>query len=459
MIQVSSNQVVDQKSGDRTTFLTDLLRQRPSLQLATDAQGWLQTLRDQATNIVHELKVPSTREEEWRFTDLAQLSQTEFVNSDSAKVSLQDIEPHLLTEAAQSRLVFVNGVYAPDLSAVQGLPDGLVVGHLGQVSEGTIAEKLPNYFAKQPKAEDVFTALNTASFADVAIVYVPKNLVVEAPIHLLFISTTGETATFSHPRCLVIAEASSSLTLVEEYTSPGQGVYLTNAVTEIWIAENAEVKHTRIQRDSEAAFHIGKTAVSQARDSRYTHNAITLGAKLSRHNPEIYQTGEQTSTILNGLTMIRGEQLADTHSTIAFSKPYGSSNQLHKCIVDDRAHAVFNGKVFVPKAAQLTDAGQLNRNLLLSPKARVDTKPQLEIIADNVKCTHGAAVGQLDTEEVFYLQSRGLDKETAQKLLVYAFAYEMIEQVTIASLQEKLAQTLSRQPSTLSPQELTSVSS
>jgi Fe-S cluster assembly protein SufD len=228
---------------------------------------------------------------------------------------------------------------------------------------------------------------------------------------------------------------------VEEYlhTSIPQHPYFNNSVTEIHLGENARLNHTRIQDEDLSAFHIGKTAVSQTRYSHYTGNAIALGAKLSRHNWEIFQIGEQTETNLNGLAMIHEEQIADTHSAIALTKPHGTTNQLHKCIVDDRGHVIFNGKVFVPQAAQLTDAAQLNRNLLLSDRARVDTKPQLEITADNVKCSHGATVSQLEDDEIFYLQSRGLDVETARVLLINAFAVEIIDRIPIASVREKLA--------------------
>jgi Fe-S cluster assembly protein SufD len=229
--------------------------------------------------------------------------------------------------------------------------------------------------------------------------------------------------------------------LVEEYRNldnSKQEVYFTDAVTEIWLEDNAEVSHVRLQQDSESAFHIGKTVISQGRYSRYRCSAIALGAKLSRHNFEIFQTGEQTETTLNGLTIVKGTQLADTHSVIALNHPYGKSQQLHKCIVGDRAHSVFNGKILVPKPAQLTDATQLNRNLLLSSKARVDTKPQLEITADNVKCAHGATVSQLEDDEIFYLQSRGIDENDARKLLINAFANEIIDQIPVSSLAEKL---------------------
>jgi Fe-S cluster assembly protein SufD len=219
--------------------------------------------------------------------------------------------------------------------------------------------------------------------------------------------------------------------------------YFTNQVTEIWVEDNAEVIHTRNQREAGEAFHIGKTAIAQARNSRYTCNAITLGAKLSRHNLEVFQTGEGTETTLNGLIIIGREQLADTHSAIALNHPNGISNQLHKCIIDDRGHAVFNGKIFVPQAAQFTNAGQLNRNLLLSPKARVDTKPQLEITADQVKCAHGATVSQLDPDEIFYLQSRGINAVNARELLLDAFAAEILNRIPVPSLHQKLSRCVS----------------
>jgi Fe-S cluster assembly protein SufD len=435
-IQVSSGETVS-AAAQRETYLAHLLA-------ATHPQrcySWIQALRDRAAVRVGEQTFPTTRDEEWRFTDLSPLLQTQFeaaIDHPSA-ANLDSVSDFVLPEAESSRLVFVNGVYAPSLSSLANLPNGLIVSNLSALPERD-GDRLQAYLGKQPGAEEVFTALNTAGLSDAAIVWVPKHVVVETPIHLLFIATTRSTPALVQPRCLVVAEPNSAVTLVEDYVAIGEGLHFTNAVTEIWVAENAQVEHVRLQRDDRASFHIGKTAVSQARDSRYTCHAVSLGARLSRHNLDLYQTGEQTHTVLNGLTMIQGEQVADLHSAIALTQPYGTSRQLHKCIVNDRAHAVFNGKVFVPKAAQQTDAGQLNRNLLLSPKARVDTKPQLEIVADNVKCTHGATVGQLDTDEVFYLQSRGIDAASARSLLIYAFAFEIIDPLPIASLRQTLSQ-------------------
>lgn len=427
---------------DKDTYLTELLNQVT----APKTEGWLQQLREGAASWVRHSTIPTTREEEWRFTDLSSLRKVQFNNVEMRNFA--SLQFDILPEAANSRLVFVNGVYAPELSAVSDLPSGIVVSNLAGLS-AVEQEGVRQYLAQAEGAQEVFTALNTAGITDAAVVWVKKNVVVETPIHLMFISVAGQTATISQPRCLVVAESGSQVSLIEEYTNrrgaesaEEEGVYLTNAVTEVWVGDNAEVSHTRVEWEGEEAFHIGKTAIAQARDSRYTCHAITLGAKLLRHNLEILQTGEQTQTTLNGLTIISGKQLSDTHSAIALNYPHGTSDQLHKCIVGDRAHAVFNGKVFVPKLAQLTNASQLNRNLLLSSKARVDTKPQLEITADNVKCAHGATVSQLEDDEIFYLQSRGIDENDARKLLINAFAAEVINQIPIPSLREILLNTV-----------------
>ncbi|OBQ01550.1 Fe-S cluster assembly protein SufD [Anabaena sp. AL09] len=417
---------------DRDPFLTGLLNQVT----VSEKDDCLKQLRDGAAKWVRHSVIPNTREEEWRFTDLSSLKQVDFKLGMFQETSL---ESDILPEVSQ-QLVFVNGVYSPDLSNTENLPAGLIVGNLDVLSSEIVGE----YLAQAEGAKEVFTALNTAALNDVAVVWVGKNVVVEKPIHLLFISVSGESATISQPRVLVVAESNSQVTLIEEYiaSSQNEGVYFTNSVTEIWVNENAQVSHNRIAREGAAAFHVGKTAVTQARYSRYSCNAVTVGGKISRHNLEILQTGEQTETTLNGLTVIANNQLADTHSALSLNHPHGVSKQLHKCIIGDRAHGVFNGKIFVPKLAQLTNASQLNRNLLLSSKSRIDTKPQLEITADNVKCAHGATVSQLEDDQIFYLQSRGIDENNARKLLVNGFAMEVINFIPVASLRESLLRTV-----------------
>jgi Fe-S cluster assembly protein SufD len=401
------------------------------------ANPQLQQLRTQATGYLQEETIPTSKNEEWKFTDLSPLLAQTFT-APSPQIPPVNIHGLILPEAPDTRLVFVNGIYAPQYSSLK-LPTGVFVGNLAAATAAGLA--LSDYLGKQPGGEEVFTAINTAGMNETAVVWLSKDISHQTPIQLLFIATVDDTAIAIQPRTLIVLESGCSATVVEEYlhTSIPNHAYFNNSVTEIWLGDSAKLNHSRIQDEDITAIHIGKTAVSQSQHSCYTGNSIDLGARLSRHNWEIFQIGAQTETYLNGLAMVNGEQESDTHSTISLTKPHGVTNQLHKCIVDDRSHAIFNGKVFVPQAAQLTNAGQLNRNLILSSTAKIDTKPQLEITADNVKCSHGATVSQLEDDEIFYLQSRGLDVETAKILLINAFAVEIIDRIPVASIREKLA--------------------
>lgn len=422
---------VNQDAVVEDVFLTGLLQQ---CQPNESEPQWLQEIRQAAKSWLAGLSVPTRKDEDWRFIDLASLTAAKFVTAKSIVVRAFRETP--LVETKNSRLVFVNGTYNAELSDVSQLPAGVYLGSLDNLPSEYDAAR---YFAQQPGA-DAFTALNTAGGRDTAVVWVGKNVAPETPIHLIFIANGESEASFIQPRTLVVAETGANISLVEEYS--GTGEYFTNAVTEVFVNGNARVNHTRFQQESSASYHIGKTAISQARDSHYTINEVNLGAKLFRHNPQVWQQGEQTETNLNGLTLATGEQVSDTHSIVALTKPYGKTDQLHKCIVSDRAHTVFNGKVFVPKEAQLTDATQLNRNLILSSKARVDTKPELQITADNVKCAHGATVSQLEADEIFYLRSRGLSEADANQLLIDAFAAEIIDRLPLGSLRNRITQTI-----------------
>ncbi|MDJ0568467.1 MAG: Fe-S cluster assembly protein SufD [Pleurocapsa sp. MO_192.B19] len=421
---------IDDTAVVEDVFFTSLLQQ---CQMRDRESQWLQDIRQQSKNWLSHLAVPTRKDEDWRFIDLSSLTETKFIAAPDVEVNY-----HLPTpETANSRLVFVNGRYNSKLSNVSGLPPQVYVGSLDNLPDNYSAAE---YFAQQHGAQDAFTALNTAGGSDIAVIWVNKDTVVETPIHLVFITDGKQETIFAQPRTLVVAQRNVNISLLEEYI--GTGEYFTNAVTEVYVQDNARINHTRLQQESEASFHIGKTAVSQARDSHYTINEINLGAKLFRHNPEVLQQGEQTESNLNGLTVATGEQTSDTHSIIALTKPHGTTDQLHKCIIGDRAHTIFNGRVFVPKEAQLTDATQLNRNLLLSPKARVDTKPELQITADNVKCAHGATVSQLEADEIFYLRSRGLSEADANQLLIDAFAAEIVERIGMESLRAIITQTI-----------------
>jgi Fe-S cluster assembly protein SufD len=280
---------------------------------------------------------------------------------------------------------------------------------------------------------------------DAAVLVLPPDTALAAPVHLLHIATQPGVA--SHPRLLLLAGAASRVTLVEDYVALHEDAYFTNAVAEVVLQANAQVTHVRLQRESLQAFHLASCAVSLGAAGHYHAINLALGAQISRLDLQVIQTAEGTQCTLDGLALISGTQLADTHSFIDHAKPHGTSRQLHKCIVGGTAHAVFNGQVMVRPGAQRTDSAQSSRNLLLSAEAHVDTQPQLEIFADDVKCTHGATVGQLDSDEVFYLQSRGLSEGVARNLLTYAFGADIINRIPVASLRQQLEQTVLEQTS------------
>ncbi len=435
----------------RATYLKHLLTQASA---AADESGLgLKELRNRAIAQVNERNFPSGRDEEWRFTDISDMLALPFqrASAGASALALSDLTVvGVELPSVSAKLVTVNGQYAPtqsiashskDGSSAADLPHGAIVAPLSVLmSHAQYAEPLSTLIndklAKIPGNGEVFTALNTAGFSDVMVIWIKADQVVDLPI---CIDRHSQGEAVSHLRTLVIAERHASCTLLESFTGDGDAARCNNSVTEFFLAEGAQVNHIRLQDEGAQTFHIAKTAISQAANSRYSCTAIDLGGQLSRHHLEVYQSGPQTDTHLYGLSALRDQQLADTHSLISLSYPHSSATQIQKNVVDDRAHAVFNGRVYVAKAAQLTNAAQLNRNLMLSSKARIDTKPELDIVADNVKCAHGATVSQLQADEVFYLQSRGICAEQAQKLLLYGFAMEIVEKISIEPLRQALS--------------------
>jgi Fe-S cluster assembly protein SufD len=413
-------------------YLESLLAGQPML--PASPLGSLNALRAEAVDRVGALTVPTIRDEEWRFTDLSPLTRQTFQPvRERALREIVDADRFALAEAG-SRLVFVDGVYAPELSRFG--TNGAIVANLAAVNAAQaeiVALHLGHYADFR---DDVFAALNTAFVHDGALIALPQDTTVTAPVHLLFIAHAKDAA--SYPRCLVVAGRGSAATIVEHFVSLSDGPTFTDAVTEIALAEDARIEHIRVQRESGEAFHIGTGAVSLAARSRFRSVSVTLGARLSRYALSVDQAAEGASCTVDGLAVIGGRQLADTHTSIAHRKPHGVSRQLHKCIVGDAAHAVFNGKIFVHPHAQQTDSSQSSRNLLLGARARIDAKPQLEIFADDVKCAHGATVGRLDDEAVFYLRSRGLTEAAARNLLTYAFGAEIVERIPVESLRQQI---------------------
>lgn len=394
--------------------------------------AWLDARRAAALERANALSVPTTRDEEWRFTDLTPLTKLQVQPAAAAvKVLAADIAAHVVPEAAM-RLVFVDGVPAPELAQQGTLPAGVTVIALNDALKSNAALVEPHLAKLAGAEQELFTALNTAFLQHGVFIHLAKDAQLKAPIHLLFVAAGNGVA--AYPRCLIVAESGAEACVIEDYVALGDEAYLTNAVTEIAVAPNASLRHIKLQRESQKAFHISNCAVTLAKDARFQSHAVTLGARLSRNNLNVSQQGEGVNVEIDGLALIGGRQTADTHTLLDHAKPHGVCKQTHKTIVGGAGHAVFNGKVFVREGAQLTDSSQQSRNLLLSDKARVDTKPQLEIYADDVKCAHGAAVGQLDAEHLFYLKSRGLPEAQARNLLTYAFGAEIIDHIPVPSL-------------------------
>ena len=417
----------------RSDYLDSLLH---GLDVVPEARaGWLKRLRAQAVERANALTVPTMRDEDWRFTDLSSLYKTPYrPSAQPGEVSAAEFSRFEIPEAA-TRLTFVDGHYSAALSHITPA-DGVLVANLPEAlaAHGRLIESRLGTLAGS--AQDAFTAVNTAFLDDGALIRVGRDRNGIAPIHLLFIATRKDGA--AYPRVLVIADQGAQCTLIEDFVGMADGGYFTDAVTEISVGENAQVAHVKLQREAQAAFHIARTSVQVSRDGRYSNWSVALGARVSRHNLQVMQAGEGTEFSIHGLALIGGRQLADTSSLIDHAHAHGRSRQLHKTVVGGGAHAVFNGKIFVHRNAQQTDSAQQSRNLLLSDKAHVDTKPQLEIFADDVKCAHGATVGQIEADELFYLKSRGLSDATARNLLTYAFAAEIIERIPVKSLVERL---------------------
>ncbi len=397
-----------------------------------NAPAWLSNLRANAIAQFERLGFPTTRHEEWKYTNVAPILKHQFdAPQSTAKV---DATPFTYPESRASQLVFVNGVFAKGLSNLSAIPAGVTISNFADADQKLLSQ----YLATQiDYHNDAFSALNTAFANDGAFILIPRGKVVAAPIHLLFLAT--EANTMSHPRVLVVAEEGALATIIESYVAPNdEAVYFTNAVTEVIVNQDANLTHYRLQSESTNAFHIATTQVQQEGKSTYASYAIAVGGNIARHTLNAKLEGEHIESTIDGLYVVTGKQHCDNHTTIDHAQPHCNSYQLYKGIMDDRARAVFNGKIFVRAGALLTDAKQLNKNLLLSANAHIDTKPQLEIFADDVKCTHGATVGQLEEDELFYLRSRGLKTETARALLTFGFAEDVISKIKIESVRKQL---------------------
>ena len=415
--------------------------------ICSGAPVWLRDLRRAAIERFSALGFPGPKDESWRFTRVRPLLSHDFrltPRYDRTALSSRQIEELSMEDTGFRRLAFVNGHFAEDLSDIDDLPAGVRIGSLERfiVSD---PEPVQRYLGKYADpAAHPFVALNTAHVHDGAFIHLPKGARIEEPIHILYLTRSNGNPVVSHPRTLIIAEEGTRASFVESYVGFEADAYFTNAVTEIVVKENAEIDHCKLQRESGDAYHMATVRAQIGRNSRFGTSSLSFGGALVRNDTHAVLADEGIECALNGLYLARDHQHVDNHTVIEHAKPNCASRELFKGILGGRAKAVFNGRIHVHPQAQKTDAKQTNRCILLSDDAQINTNPQLEIYADDVKCTHGAAVGRLDEDAVFYLRSRGIDDAAARRMLVFAFANEVLEDVRIAPVREHLTADLDR---------------
>ena len=398
----------------------------------TNQPEWLKNLRQKAFDYFTENGFPTIKDEDWKYTSVNN-EQVAISRSEQSSVSSDETVKLLSKIETGNRFVFVDGVLNNELTTIGDLPEGVKIQSFADSFEDeTFKENLSKAIEFEYNG---FTALNTAFVEEGVFIHVPKNTKIESPIHIVFI---GENETANFARVLYVGEQSSEAEIVEHYTRTSEATYFTNVVGEVNVADNARLVHTRVQRESHSAFHIVTSNTNLGRTSVYDNTNITLGAKVSRHDVNMSFNAEGGEAWIDGLYLVEDGQHTDTHSRIDHRVKNCLSHQNYKGILDGKSRAVFNGIVYVHENASGTDAKQSNKNLLLSNDARVDTKPQLEIFNDDVQCAHGATVGQLEEEELFYLLSRGLNEDLARNLLTYGFAEEIINKLKIKSIKEQL---------------------
>src|SRR5437879_4152977 len=413
-------------------------------QLGTDAArqpAWLRALRERGFARFCEVGFPTTKNEDWRFTNVNAIAQTPFQIARDARQSgavYGDTLDGCRIPGAAGQLVFVNGRFAADLSEFGTLPEGVRVGSLAQAlaQDGASPEShLGRYLNIE---RDAFAALNTAFIEDGAYVYLPRRTVLEAPIYLLFISIPTQHPEMTNPRNLIVAEDATEASIVEDYVSLGSGISFSNAVTELVAGEDAIISHYLLEREDRQAFNVSTLRTQQARSSNVSSHSVLLGGGLVRNNVHPVLAGEGGECLINGLFIGNGSQHMDNYMLVEHASPHCSSRQFYNGILDGHSHGVFHGRIIVHKDAQKTDAKQTNRNLLLSDDAQIDTKPQLEIYADDVKCTHGATIGQVDENALFYMRSRGIEEASARGLLLLAFANECLDRMKCQPIRDYL---------------------
>lgn len=393
-------------------------------------------LRKEALSRFNKMGFPTAKDEEWKYTDTSSISSKSFklrIAKYSSTVNQEVIERVLLKECAKSALVFVDGIFSPQLSRWELAPQQIefisLASNFNQYNQSTSLDN---------ECQNAFTCLSTAFLRDGCLLRARKNISISTPVQLIFITTNLSDSALITPRVSIIAEEGASLEIVETHIADNARGYLSSALNEISISKNASVKYQRVELEDLTAFHIANVKVKQERDSSFSSNFFSFGGKLVRNEVAISIAGSGCHTEINGLTVIKQDQHVDNHTTLDHAQPHCQSVERFKGVYGDKSRGVFQGTIIVRPDAQKTNAIQSNQSILLSKDATIDTKPQLKIWADDVKCTHGATVGQLDENALFYIRSRGIEKEAARNMLVHAFASDLISNVPTESLRTLL---------------------
>ena len=413
---------------------------------ATDEPQWLRETRRGALARFRELGFPTARRgnEKWKYTNVAPIANASFaylLSEEPADVNVAELRDAAPWNDAWLTMVFVNGRYSRDLSSIPAMPEGVVISNLAEAARanGSAGGLVQSHLAQYASYEDdAFAALNTAFLMDGALVHIPQNTILEVPLHLLYVTTNGSQPSVSYPRTLLVAGRNSQLDVIESYVNLSDGQHFSDAVTEIVLEDGAQLDHCRLLSESLDSYHVGVTRIHQAKDSSFSSSSFARGTALARQDLLVLLDAPGSVCSLNGLYMTSGTQHIDNYINIDHAKPHTTSRLKYKGIVDGKSRAVYGGTVLVRKDAQKADAQQSDKNLVLSDEAEVDSKPSLLIYADDVKCSHGATAGNIDEESVYYMRSRGLDMETASRLLIHGFASEIVESVKLEAVREYL---------------------
>ncbi len=415
------------------------LETEDNVTLSNNSLDWLTNARKKGIAHFAKVGLPTPRDEHWKYTNVAPIKKKEFslTNTKEHDVKAADLDVFRFKNLETIELVFINGLFCSALSSTVSDERGIVLNNLSSwLAEGHQQDLTVD------AGDYVFASLNNAFMSDGAVLHVADNELLEKPVHLIFVATDTEQATMTYPRIDIRLGKNAEAKLIESYVSLGEAKNLTNVLTNIIADENSQLEHYRIQEESDAAYHLANIFIEQKKDSRVTSHSVSLGSAIARVDAKVNLSETGTENILNGLFLGKGRQHTDHHLLVHHLSPHTRSEEYFKGILDNASRGVFNGKVVVHKDAQKIEAIQSNKNLLLSPNAEVDTKPELEIYADDVKCAHGATIGRLSDTELFYLRSRGISEEKARALLTFAFADDVVNRMSLVPVREYLERKL-----------------